>query len=278
MEKLLTNEELLEVAKKSINYPVFDHPVIILGSKNYETVVGKSPIHNLIMVLGNDDTGFQHINKRHGYKYEYTQWKKDKPNELGVPTSFSEKELLFLSWLKIVDAVYRNENLNIEDNNRKEDFDLFVGELESEDKKYKCRLLLYKNTKIIHNIIPVIKNRSFNKKKPPGFHFVKGEIRCKLDFDNEKETLIIPYLNNEKKVVFQIDIIRDMIIKEELWILSCIKGDKVFRIPAEIKTTETRLEDRILHYRFFGLEDVEKEIGRINKMTVEELKKKCNQL
>lgn len=277
MEKILTKKEIEEAQKAALTFPIFNTPVVLLGAKSKNSIIGKSPTKALIMVWGNDDTGFQHIQKRHGYKYEYTEWKKDKPYELDVPTSFPEREILFLSLLKIADSIYKDENLSIKENHHKDDFDLYVGELKFEEKIYKCKLLLYKSSKIIHNIIPVVKKKAFNKNKPSGFHFVLGEMRCNLDFDKQEETLIIPYLDHLNKVVFQVDIARNMITKEELWILSCIKEDKVVRIPAEVKTTETKLEDRILHYKYFGLEEVKKEIVKISKMTLEELKKKCNQ-
>ena len=217
MEKLLTEDDIIEINKTARTFPIYDRPIFFIGQKNYKTLIGKSPKNGLIMIEGNDDTGFRHIQKRHAYKYEYKEWKKDTPGELDYPTVFPEGELLFLHWHKIADVVYKMENFDLDKNNEPDKFDLFLGDYQYNEKKYKCVLLLYKKTKIIHNIIPIVKDKAFNRNKPSGFHFVKGKIKCISDYGREKQILDIPYLGNSDELKYLVKVEWDMVTFDEIW-------------------------------------------------------------
>lgn len=275
MEVLLTKEEIKEINITAHSFPIFNTPVIQFGKKSINTVIGKSPVSELIMIYGNDDTGFQHIQKRHAFKYEYTDWRKNKPEDLDFPSVFPEQELLFISWQKIVDEVYKNENLCFKENKRKGEFDLFIGDYSFNSEKYKCSLLLYKKTKIIHTLFITEKgrkNKFFNKEKPKGFHFVKGKITGTLDFNKQIETLTIPYLNNEEIKCFQVDIMRNLDSGIEIWTLQFKKENREFNLVLREGKSAISLDDRMSYYSSFGLEDIEKVIGKINNMNLAELR------
>lgn len=274
MEKLLSQEEIKEISKAAVKFPVFDRPVMFIGPKNHKTLIGKSPKKGLIMIEGNDDTGFCHIQKRHAYKYEYKVWKNDNHHQLDFPTVFPEKELLFLNWHKITDAIYNKENF--QNNNVSERFDLFIGDYEYDKKKYKCALLLYRNTKIVHTLYLKLNKKIFNKKKPSGFHFIKGKMECSLDFGNEKEILKIPYLDSCDETKYLVEVKWNMKTFIEEWRIIIYRSDKNFVYLWRRGRIPVSLEKRLQYLTVFGLDDVEKQIGIINKMSSEEIESKCN--
>lgn len=275
MEKLLSTEELDEISKESINFPIIEHPYLLIGPKTYKTIIGKSPKKGSIMVFGNDDTGFQHINIRHGYRDAYDQWKKENPDELDDPTCFPKGEFLAFNWANIVDEIFENDNINIENNKYENVFDLYIGNYIHEENQHDCYLLLYRNTKIIHTLYLKLKNKIYNKSKPKGFHFIKGKITCTIDFEKNFELLIIPYLDNKNEKRFQIEVTRFGMTQQEEWILKFKKENKHFIMYLRKCKSLIRLEERIPYYDFFGLDEIEIEIGRINKMSLAEVMKRC---
>jgi hypothetical protein len=279
MEKLLTQQDINEITKTARTFPIFDRPIIFIGQKNYKTLIGKSPKNGLIMIEGNDDTGFRHIQKRHAYKYEYKEWKKDTPSELDYPTVFPEGELLFQNWHKIVDAVYKKENFDLEKNNDPDKFDLFFGDYQYDGKIYKCVLLLYKNTKIIQTFYLKLnsKNKVFNKKKPSGFHFVKRKIKCISDYGRGKQILDIPYFDNHEELKYLVKVEWDMVTCDEIWRIIIDRVEDNFIYVWKRGKISIPLNERLQYITVFGLEDVEKEIGEINKFSTELLITKCKQ-
>lgn len=279
MERLLTEDDINEINKTARTFPVFDRPILFFGKKNYKTLIGKSPRNGLIMIEGNDDTGFRHIQKRHTYKYEYKDWKKDTPSELDYPTVFPEGELLFLNWHKIADTIYQKENFDLEKNINPSEFDLFLGDYQYDGENYKCVLLLYNNTKIIHTFYLKLnnKNKVFNKKKPSGFHFVKKKLKCISDYGKGKQILDIPYFDNNDELKYLVKVEWDTVTSDEIWrILIYREEENLIYLWRQGKISNP-LNERLQYITLFGLEDVEKEIGKINKSSTEDLIAKCNQ-
>jgi len=275
MAKVLTKEEIQEIQEKSKNFPVIKDPYLLIGPKNHKTILGKSPINGLVMIYGNDETGFLHINERHGHKYEYTQWKNDNPIELDEPTSFPESEFLIIKWAEIVDKVFSEGELNLKNNKQKDDFDLYIGPYNHAGEKHDCFLLVYKNTKIIHTLFLNLKNKIYNVNKPKGFHFTKGKIECTADYEKGEEVAIIPYFDNKNEKKVQIVMRRCMLSYEEEWIIKFEKENQPFKVLCGKFRFPTRLSERISYYRLFGLKELEREIGKINKMSLAEIIKKC---
>ena len=272
-KKLLTKEDIKEIIGNAYLAPVITKPILIFGNKTYKTILGKSPEKNLIMIYGNDDTGFLHIGRRHSYKYVYTDWKRDIPNELDTPTSFPKSEILITGWPSIVDRIYSPENLNQTNNNQKEKFELYIGDYVYNNEKVECYLLAYKNTKIIHTLYLKSNKKQFNKPKPKGFHFSKDKIEYWLEPENDKEIMEIPYVDNQKEVQFLVEAQRIISSHEEAWTLKFWKGGYAFQRTLINTITPEMLEKRLDYYQLFGTEHIEKEIGRINRMSIEELLK-----
>jgi len=113
----------------------------------------------LILVTGNDDTGYCHIMKRHN-PVRVDSFKKDS-GILDSPTTFEYGFQPIFHILPIADDVYLTENkVSLDEYSA---FEMYVGAsnaLSTNHNQY--RLLLYKFTKIIHTLYPL---KSSSKRK-----------------------------------------------------------------------------------------------------------------
>ena len=129
---------------------------------------------------------------------------------------------------------------------------------------------------ILHNIIPIVKDKAFNRNKPSGFHFVKGKIKCISDYGREKQILDIPYLGNSDELKYLVKVEWDMVTFDEIWRIIIYREEDNFIYLWRQGKISNPLNERLQYITVFGLEDVEKEIGKINKSSTEDLITKCN--
>jgi hypothetical protein len=158
-EILITFNDLAEITNHAKNNPHLKDPHLYIITKKYSDIMKISPIHELILINGNNDTGFEHIRIRHEQWINRPKWidvqtktEKDK-NKLQDQSLFRKDSTPIVDYLKIADSLYTKENLQTTTKN--EQFDLYKGlHTHSDNETPKYKLLLYKDSKIIHTLYP----------------------------------------------------------------------------------------------------------------------------
>ncbi|MBP1841746.1 hypothetical protein [Formosa algae] len=82
-----------------------------------------------------------------------------------------------------------------------ESFDLYIGEYLF-DKLKKVKLLLYKETKIIHSLF--LSSSSYNKKSVNKFPFSRGTVEFKIDSLKKINETFIPYYDTKPQMRYGI--------------------------------------------------------------------------
>jgi hypothetical protein len=206
VEGFLTQEEIELVLNEAIN-PIYKDPTVLtLGMKKTD-IVRVTPIHELILINGNTKTGLTHINQRHIQFQEKPKWIKQKDKEgmkyfkLDKPSFFHSSIVPIWDYPKIADELFKPNNLNIIDNRTPDFTDLYTGIFAP--KNYEpapYRLLLYKGTKIIHNLYPItdkfspVRVLNFKRGTPSSIFQVKTSLT----------TIEIPYYDQNKVIRYKI--------------------------------------------------------------------------
>ncbi|MDP2335813.1 MAG: hypothetical protein Q8N05_05075 [Bacteroidota bacterium] len=213
-ELLLTREEIIEIEDYALKHPILKQPnVLNIFGLGYKSIVKISPRHNLIFVIGNNDTGYVHITNRHEF-WSNTQFWIDYVDESGQPSKrlqdpskFRKESLPFLDYVKIADSIYSPFNLDLDSNNRPNEFELYIGSHTfSDGSTEKFRLLLYKGSKVVHTMFPLTDKN--NRKRTKKFNFKSGKVSCKLLVDKSITEITVPYIDCDGKIRYAIQIIK----------------------------------------------------------------------
>lgn len=210
MSQLLTKEEIKEILYGNFKNPVlmYHGPRLITKEHHpHTTLIAVSDRHSLFLIKGNEDTGNQHIIDRHNYWSTklYTLQKENGETVFQHQSRFPG-DVSPIHFLWIADEIYKRENL-IKDNPHPDadKFDLYIGEfLFEKKKKEKVKLLVYKDTKIIHSLF--LQSAKFNKKKVKKFPFARGVVKYAKQKLNEVRKVLIPYYDANGKLCFGITI------------------------------------------------------------------------
>ncbi len=202
-EILLTKAEIQEIEEFARLNPVLKNQnVINLFGPGHKTIWNISPVKELVFVKGNEHTGFTHIHARHEFWSESFNWidsneaSGNTRKKLQEPSRFRTDSIPILDYARIADAIYSEDNLDIENNHRPEEFELFVAHYKHKDgSTAKYKLLTYKGTKIVHTLYP--KSDKNNRKKPKGFHFARGSVSGTRRIFKSIVEITVPYINHE---------------------------------------------------------------------------------
>jgi len=209
MKGILTNEHVKIVEKEAEN-PAHRIPGVIsfgIGAKSPFSII-KISSKGLIFIKGTDDTGFDHIHQRHSFHSSKIFWDNFYNNKgdtieredsigrkklrLDNPSSFNPNSIPIFDYVKIADKVYSSKNINLEKNKNKELFDVYDGIAEGLDKnEVTYRLITYKNSKIVHTLIPLTKK--YNKQEKRIINFARGNPKATLKLSNHEYQVRIPY-------------------------------------------------------------------------------------
>lgn len=210
MEQLLTKEDIKEILYGNFKNPVLRYHSTRLIPKDehpHTALIAVSDRHSLLLIKGNKDTGNQHIIDRHNYwsKKLYTVTNEKGETVFQNQSRFPEDVSPF-HFLAIADEIYKPENL-VRDNPHPDSdkFDLYIGEFLFEKmEKEKVKLLVYKDTKIVHSLF--LQNAKYNKKRVKKFRFSRGEVKFAKKKPNEIRKVLIPYFDSNFKLCFGITI------------------------------------------------------------------------
>ena len=210
MEQLLTKEDIDKILYGNFKNPVLRYHGYILIPKEHHphtALIAVSDRHSLFLINGNSETGNQHIIERHNYwstKLYTVQKENGEPvfqNQSKFPGDVSP-----IHFLMIADEIYKPENLIVDNTHADSDkFDLYIGEFLFEKKnKEKVKLLVYKDTKIIHSLF--LQSAKYNKKRVKKFPFARGVVKYAKKKPNEFRKILIPYIDSNGKLSFGITI------------------------------------------------------------------------
>ncbi|MGE4512691.1 MAG: hypothetical protein AB7E26_02590 [Chryseobacterium sp.] len=194
---LLSTEQIKYIISDSVN-PEYKEENLIHPAFNNLHIMQVSKDTNLILFYGNNETGFIHIQKFHSADSLIVEFKNDKASS---KTKFNNNLIPIFHYLKIADSIYKTENLNIEKNTNPEFFDLYLGTSNIGGIDIRYKLLLYKGTKIIHNLHPL--NQPDKTKLHSGKN-ARGAVNYNYSLDDETHRIEIPYYNSDKVITFKI--------------------------------------------------------------------------
>jgi hypothetical protein len=264
-EILLTIEEIKEIQEKAFNSTNLRQPNLInLFGKSHKTIFNLSYENGLILIQGNEYTGFEHIRRRHEFYSRHSFWK-EKTNTikneliLDKPSKFSPRSTPILDYVKISDKLYKPENLNNSKNKNPELFDMYTGKITYHGNTLIYHLLIYKDSKIIHTLYP---DKSVKKiKKLKGFHFSRGAISVSHDLFSHIINIKIPYFDGHNKRRYVISIEKNIPNKVETTTIS--KCDLSGNL-SDLKVILIR--KKFSYYKSMGFESVSYEFADLREL------------
>jgi len=197
-ERLLTESEIKEVEKFVLNNQRFRNPhLLMVGGYDITSVRNISEKKGLVFIYGNLYTGLHHIERRHtvwhGSPFRISE--DGKPN----PSQFHERYVPIIHYPIIADHIFEPSNKDVEGNKKSDVFDVYVGgyiDFENHTEFYK--LILYKDTKIVHTFYP--KKDKNNRDVVRKFNFRRGSVSFTHDVFKGTVKITLPYLDTDNKV------------------------------------------------------------------------------
>lgn len=197
-ERLYTNEELSEIQEtaSTLNFNFPPGIEVSFPGIDFLSIMKISTNHKLILTRGNLDTGFNHIHARHDFFSEIFFFKE---NQADAPTKFDKKIIPISDYPKIADQIYNFDNRSYKNNNQ-DLFEVYEGFYNSScNLSGKYRLVLYKDTKIIHTLFPIDNKR----KKKTKTKLARGRIQISYEADNVYK-IAVPYFDSKRKLIYLI--------------------------------------------------------------------------
>ena len=216
-KELLSQEEIARIIEESTKQHFKDPNILVIAKKRTD-VIRVTPINQLIFIEGDQNTGFKHINQRHMQFQETPNWRKARAEDgsniwqLQQHSFFSIFTVPIFDYPKIADSIYKSENLTIKENTNPDCYDLFAGNFNSQkDGIIPFKLLLYKGTKIVHNLYP--NTIKFTPKRV--LNYKKGSVGATYDVMKRKATIQVPYYDRKNLVKYKIVFHQDYFHKKE---------------------------------------------------------------
>ncbi len=226
-KELLSPEEIKRIIEEATK-PHFKDPALMVFARNRTDVIRVSPINQLIFIEGDMNTGFTHINQRHSQYHERPNWRKAKEEDgsmywkLQKHSFFPTSVTPYFDYPKIVDSIYKDENLCIKKNTNPENYDLYYGNYKSQkDDIIPYKLLLYKGTKIVHNLYP--DTDIFTPKRV--LNYKKGTLAASYNVKLCQAEIQIPYYDRNKSKRYKILFLQDYFKKKEKVLIERLNGN-----------------------------------------------------
>ena len=206
----------------------------------------------LILFKGNEHTGYQHIYDRHNPIMKGSTWSQS--GSLNESTKFSFNHTPIFYYLIIGEAIYCPKNLNLEKNTRPDSFDLYIGSYTDPwNITNSYRLLLYKDTKIIHNLFP--EQRVYRKFKPVnGFNLRQGSTGFTYNVVNTKITYKFKFFDSNLVPRVTVSVETNQHLKTEIWNYDILdqteKVLKTIEFANHTKETFMDMHDRVTNLTY----------------------------
>jgi len=151
----LTKSEIEEIVEESKKEKYSDTQLIGFG-RGRTSIFRLSRETGLILIVGDEFTGYNHIIKRHSVTSRVPYWKDGK---IGEPTKLPI-EIAPIQYLNVAGQVFNPENKSVIKNNDPGIFDVYTGSVRyNQGYTFDLRLVTYKDTGIIHTMYPTTKRK-----------------------------------------------------------------------------------------------------------------------
>jgi hypothetical protein len=192
--EILTHIDIEIIKENSKSNPVFQYyglRKLVSPQMNWKEVVAVSD-KGLILIKGNCDTGYQHINERHNF-WSIKPYSNGK--EFQAQSKFPEN-IAPIEFIKIADSIYSLENFIVKnEHNGADKFEKYVGDYSFDGENFeKVNLILYKTTKIIHSLYPQNKRYNKNKNKTK-YPYTRGQVKVTTDKFFRITEIFVPFLD-----------------------------------------------------------------------------------
>lgn len=269
LEELLSRAEIHSILLESAN-SIYKNPDVLFFPVTGRTMILRIGQKNgVIMVHGDEHTGFTHIIKRHNYHSETDYWKKEEDKngnrliKLEDPSRFSKESIPIYHYTGIADKIFTKENLNIKKNKRPDLFDLYTGVYQYEKgKPMKYHLITYKDTPVVHTLYP--DKRKFNKKKI--VNLFREKVYGKELPHRDTKTIFIPY-RDHLKTRYTILIRKEYQTQKE--VISIAKHgvngepEKVLKVGERDLVDNFSIQHEMLSYQYSDLTNLEKILKKV---------------
>ncbi len=261
-EDLFTLEELSEIVREA-EKPIYSEPNLIHLGTNKTCIRGVSAMNGLIMAYGNADTGFAHIYERHSLASRMPYW--DDSGEIGNPTKFM-LSFVPIDYLYVASAIFKESNLSIEKNKHPTKFDLFIGTFKHRrGRVIEYRLIVYKDTKVMHTFFVNKSGKPFNKKKI--LNLQQGWLSGKREIFTNIQSFWFSYVDIDKNDHFKIIIRYFESIKKEKWYIQVNPFDDRPYVTTFIEERDSMNSDQfmvnLVNYEFENVTWIEKYVKSI---------------
>lgn len=272
MERLLTSEEIEKIKYVYNTDPIYRYPQIrkmYKESFSITEILTTSP-KGLIMIKGNTYTGYDHICERHNFFTTkiFTKINENKINKFQNQSRFPNT-ISPIDFINIADSIFQSDNL-IQDNKNEgaKHFDLYesIFKFPEIDSPEKIRLVLYKNTKIIHTLYPVRDTFTRKIKLLKNFLYRHDEIDVEHLNNSTHIRITIPYIDVNKKLWYAILIEKDFIQMIEKWRILIFFGNYISKYSIDYlqqPAVKNNFYKEI--YQYADLREVEKFIKKIDE-------------
>lgn len=256
-EELLTQEEIKLIIEEAKDQK-YSRPNLLHLGKKKTSIFRISPVTGLILINGNDWTGYQHIYKRHSSTSRIPYWNEE--GKIGNPSKF-HIGLAPLNFLAVADQIFQPENNNISKNKSPELFETYIGKAHVRNMpETEYTLIVYKETRIIHTMFVSANKKPFNKKKildlRQGWTSGSNNLRFGI------ETFTIPYYDKKDIERFKAIIKIDRFNHKERWYIQMNDENGSPLITACIRVNEMistlNTPSRIINLDFSDITWVEK--------------------
>jgi hypothetical protein len=226
-ESLLSQKEIEAILQEASNPRLKDHNLLIMPM-NRTNVLKVTLINELIFIWGDDNTGWNHINQNHLQFQEKPKWRRTKNKDgsnywqLKRHCFYPISTIPFSVYPSIADSIYKPENKTTKKNTNPDMYDLFTGDYHTiKDGIIPFNLLLYKDTKIIHNLYPTSDKFTPNRI----LKYKRSGLKGVLNPQDDIVKIEIPYLDHNNRTEYQIVFIQDYNQKKEIIVIERYKTD-----------------------------------------------------
>jgi hypothetical protein len=254
MERNLTSEEISIINKEfrtNPNYRIYNLRKLYREDFPMTEILSVSNKNDLIMIKGNSDTGYDHIRERHSFYttkiYTKTKGSENLEKSFTKPSCFSPNTAP-IDYIKIADDIYNPDNRIVDNQNEgAEYFDLYIANVifPDSEKVEPVKLLIYKDTKIIHTMYPQRDTFSRKIKQLNNFPFRRGVVEVKYLSNDLFIRINIPYENVENQLWYGINIDKDFRTNIEKWYILVFHGDCISKYSIDI------IEQPVRQYPFY---------------------------
>jgi len=242
MEDLLNKDEISEILNQVDKEKFSNDKIIHLGQKKTSIVI-HSKNSGLILIHGNEDTGLEHIFNRHSLVSRMHKWnnkgKMDNPSKFRI-------ENAPIDYLKIANKIFQPKNKNIKNNQRPDQFDLYIGDyLHFDSTKAEYTLLTYKNTSIIHTFFLSSNKKPFNPKKVIDLR--KGWTSSEYNPAKGLQIFSFSYFDSDERKKAKVIVKCNSVTDKEEWYVELYNDDgslKLKKLVDERKHEKMEVMDR----------------------------------